>query len=101
MSAKSPRLVRTGGHDPFEAGRASALRHRDVDAADLALGGDLHRLLGAVGAQCQVQSLAVHAVRLAKRSCQGPPLDSLCVCVFLAEKADRTDAALQQVSSKT
>src|SRR6266702_2405662 len=54
MSAKSPRLARTGGHDPLEAGRASALRHRDVDAADLALGGDLHRLLGAVGAQRQI-----------------------------------------------
>ena len=33
---------------------ASALRHRDGDAADFALGVDLHRLLGAVGAQRQV-----------------------------------------------
>src|SRR5205085_11919123 len=32
----------------------SALRHRDRDAADFALGVDLHDLLGAVGAQRQV-----------------------------------------------
>ena len=33
---------------------ASALHHRDVDAADLALGADLNRLLVAGGPQCQV-----------------------------------------------
>ena len=33
--------------------RALALRHRDVDAADLALGLDLHDLLGAVGTQVE------------------------------------------------
>src|SRR6266536_5113017 len=34
--------------------RASALRHRDGDAADLALGVDLHDLLVAAGPQIQV-----------------------------------------------
>src|SRR5262245_1414194 len=59
MPAKSPRLARTGGRVPINAGRVSALRHRDVDAADLTLGGDLHRLLGAVGAQRQIGGEAV------------------------------------------
>src|SRR6478735_5189109 len=58
MSAKSPRLATNRGRIPGRAGR-SAPRHRYVDAADLALGGDLHHLLGAVGAQRQIGGKAV------------------------------------------
>src|SRR5437879_1398002 len=59
MSAKSPRLASTRGVFLPKREGQSAPRHRDVDAADLALGVDLHRLLGAVGAQCQVGGEAV------------------------------------------
>ena len=45
---------RRGAAIHIDARGASGLRHRDLDAADFALGVDLHILLVAVGPQIQV-----------------------------------------------
>src|SRR4029077_20959185 len=51
--ARAPREKPRGSPAAVTGKKASALRQRDVDAADLALGLDIHDLLGAVGAQVQ------------------------------------------------